>query len=154
MSPHPTPSPVVSPVKTLSLSDPEPPQHDLIRRKAKPRPVGGTSEMSLMTQENVLTTKTPRPPTPVAEDYSEEIIRFVKKQPHDRVTCKHVSGNNYRCNWWAPASGLNYDNPKMTGLTVTTHVVRQSRFLTVTKTAAGLVVNDWASTPRSEHEVG
>ncbi|MDB5174268.1 MAG: hypothetical protein JWN51_3041 [Phycisphaerales bacterium] len=100
-----------------------------------------------MTQENVVTAKTPRPAAAVAEDYSEEIIRFVKKRPEDRVTCKHVSGNNYRCNWWAPASGLKYDNPQMTGLTVTTHVVRLSRFLTVTKNAEGLVVNDWTPTP-------
>jgi hypothetical protein len=107
-----------------------------------------------MTQENVAAPQTPRAPAavPVAQDYSEEIVRSLQKRPEDRVTCKRVSGNNYRCNWWSPASDQKYDNPLMTGLMVTTHVVRLSRFVTVTKTSAGLIVNDWAPTPRVEVE--
>lgn len=105
-----------------------------------------------MTQENAAAPTPPSAPvaSAVAEDYSEEIVRLVKKRPADRVTCKRVSGNNYRCNWWSPADDGKYDNPQMSGLTVTTHVVRQSRFLTVTKSAGGLVVNDWAPTPRQQ----
>jgi hypothetical protein len=105
-----------------------------------------------MTQENVATPPTPRPAPTAEHDYSEEIVRLVEKGPKDRVTCKHVSGNNYRCNWWSPAIDVKYDNPQMAGLMVTTHVVRQSRFLTVTKTAAGLAVKDWA--PRPQQEAG
>ncbi|MDB5329583.1 MAG: hypothetical protein JWP03_734 [Phycisphaerales bacterium] len=101
-----------------------------------------------MAEENVVVAKAPRPA--VTEDYSEEIVRFVKKRPEDRVTCKKVSGNNYRCNWWSPASDTKYDNPAMTGMMVTTHVVRLSRFLTVTKSSEGLIVNDWAPTPPPE----
>lgn len=101
-----------------------------------------------MTEEKVVVADAPRAPEPVAQDFSEEIARFVEKRPEDRVSCKRVSGNNYRCNWWAPASDTKYDNPQMFGLTVTTHVVRLSRFLTVTKTSAGLVVKDWKPSQR------
>lgn len=104
-----------------------------------------------MPQENMIAPKAPRPPAaPAVQDFSEEIVRFVAKRPEDRVTCKRVSGNHYRCNWWSPASDTKYDNPQMAGLLVTTHVVRKSRFLTVTKNATGLVVNDWAPAPRVE----
>jgi hypothetical protein len=101
-----------------------------------------------MPAEKVTEAKVARPPAAASQDFSEEIVRFVEKRPEDRVTCKHVSGNNYRCNWWSPASDKRYDNPLMVGLLVTTHVVRLSRFLTVTKSATGLVVNDWVPTPR------
>ena len=85
----------------------------------------------------------PRPTAaPVATDLSAEIILMLDKRPADRVTCRRVSGDNYRCNWWAPASAGGYDNPGMPGLTVTTHRVRQSRFLTATRTAHGLVITD------------
>jgi hypothetical protein len=85
----------------------------------------------------------PRPePAPAALDLSEEIILSVDKQPNDRVTCRRIFGDHYRCNWWAPATLACYDNPGMAGLTVTTHRVRQSRFLTATRTAAGLVLAD------------
>jgi hypothetical protein len=77
-----------------------------------------------------------------ATDLSSEIIQTIEKRPADRVTCRWISGNNYRCNWWAPSAVLGYDNPCMAGLTVTTHRVRQSRFLTVTKTAQGLIFVD------------
>lgn len=80
-----------------------------------------------------------------SEDLSSEIIHVVEKRPADRVTCRWISGNNYRCNWWAPMAIAGYDNPRMTGLTVTTHRVRQSRFLTVTKTAEGLVLTEAAN---------
>lgn len=79
---------------------------------------------------------TPRP----REDLSSEIIKALEKRPADRVTCRWISDDNYRCNWWAPMGIGGYDNPRMTGLTVTTHRVRQSRFLTVTKSAEGLVI--------------
>jgi hypothetical protein len=84
----------------------------------------------------------PSHPAPASADLSDEIIHHVDKQPNDRVTCRRISGDKYRCNWWAPSPVLGYDNPAMPGLTVTTHRVRQSRFLIVIKTAKGLVVSD------------
>lgn len=80
------------------------------------------------------------PSASAAADLSEEIIHSIDRRPNDRVTCRRISGNNYRCNWWAPAPVGGYDNPAMPGLTVTTHRVRQSRFITATKTANGLVL--------------
>lgn len=80
---------------------------------------------------------------PVApQDLSGEIASAVERAADERVTCKRVSANNYRCNWWAPESIVGYDNPRMHGLLVTTHRVRRSRFLTVTKTAQGLVIEN------------
>ena len=74
------------------------------------------------------------------EDLSAEIVKEIDRLPGDRVTCRWVAGNNYRCNWWAREGTAGYDNPGMRGLTVTTHRVRQSRFLNVTRGYRGLVI--------------
>jgi len=79
-------------------------------------------------------------PEELTADLSAEIIKSVEKWPEDRVTCRHISGNNYRCNWWSAADNSRDDNPKMGGLLVTTHRVRQSRFLNVTRSIRGLVI--------------
>src|SRR5688572_18984337 len=85
---------------------------------------------------------TKRGAAPAAEslDLSARIIAEVAKLPADRVTCRRISGNSYRCNWWAPQNAAGYDNPSMEGLTVTTHRVRQSQFLRVSETYKGLVM--------------
>jgi hypothetical protein len=75
-------------------------------------------------------------------DLSPEIIQSITKGHDQRVTCVHVSGNNYRCNWWSPAPSKHYDNPGMRGLLVTTHVVTKSRFLNVVRVNNQLVVKD------------
>jgi hypothetical protein len=80
-------------------------------------------------------------PAPSA-DLSAEIVKKVKKEPGDRVTCRRIAGDNYRCNWWAAATAAGYDNPSMSGLTVTTHRVRQSRFLCVVSGPEGLVITE------------
>ena len=77
-----------------------------------------------------------------AVDLSAEIVRLVQKQRHDRVTCRRIGGDGYRCNWWAPGDTAGYDNPAMAALTVTTHRVRRSRFLYVTRTAKGLLIQE------------
>jgi hypothetical protein len=80
-------------------------------------------------------------PAPAASaDLSREIVKQLTKRPSDRVTVRHVSGNHYRCNWWSPGDTDAYDNPQMGGLTVTTHRVRQSQFLRVTRSGAGLSI--------------
>ena len=81
-------------------------------------------------------------PAPVqsVEDLSEEIVRTIEKRPEDRVMCRRIWGNSYRCNWWSAADSSNYDNPGMAGNLVTTHTIRKSRFLKVTRSRLGLVI--------------
>lgn len=78
-------------------------------------------------------------------DLSAEIIRTVARSAGERVTCRRVVGDKYRCNWWAAHSTNGYDNPDMTGQLVTTHRVRHSEMLRVTKTSAGLVMEPVAA---------
>jgi hypothetical protein len=80
-----------------------------------------------------------------SQDLSGEISRFVEKQPGDFIRCTLVCNDNYRCNWWAAQSTKGYDNPGMTGLLVTTHRVRKSRFLHVTKSGDRLVIQEVGS---------
>jgi hypothetical protein len=79
------------------------------------------------------------PEKPMA-DLSAEIAKFLPRSARQRVTCRRIVGNSYRCNWWTPQDTSSYDNPSMTGLTVTTHRVTKSEVLHVTKTAQGLVI--------------
>jgi hypothetical protein len=69
----------------------------------------------------------------VNPDLSAEIAATIDRDPGDRVRVTHIGGDSYRCNWWAPGNTASFDNPSMYGLTVTTHVVRKSQFLTVVK---------------------
>jgi hypothetical protein len=74
-------------------------------------------------------------------DLSTEIAAHVERQPGDAVKCRRIDGDSYRCNWWAAQPTASYDNPGMYGLLVTTHRVRKSQFLRVTKSPTrGLVI--------------
>jgi hypothetical protein len=84
------------------------------------------------------------------EDLSDEISRTVEKHPGDLVRCTRVSIDGYRCNWWAAHSTGGYDNPDMTGLLVTTHRVRRSRFLRVTKEQGHLVIRELPTRPAAD----
>lgn len=75
-------------------------------------------------------------------DLSAEVVMTVEKQARDHVKCTRVTADTYRCNWWAPEPTAGYDNPSMSGLLVTTHRVRKSRFLHVLKTPKGLVITE------------
>ena len=77
---------------------------------------------------------------PAATDLSAEIAAAIEREPGDRVRVTWISGTNYRCNWWAPGSAAQYDNPSMPGLLITTHRVRKSRFLSVTKVGGRLLI--------------
>ena len=84
-------------------------------------------------------------PTPACDaagdDLSAEIAAHVERQPGDAVKCRRIDGESYRCNWWAAQATGGYDNPGMSGLLVTTHRVRKSQFLRVTRSPTrGLVV--------------
>jgi hypothetical protein len=81
-------------------------------------------------------------PATAASDLSREIAFAVEREPGDRVRVTWIQGPNYRCNWWSPSSNALYDNPGMCGLLLTTHRVRMSRFLSVTKVGDGLVIDD------------
>jgi hypothetical protein len=74
------------------------------------------------------------------EDLSAQIALAVERWPDDLVRCTRVGGSCYRCNWWSPDNRTSYDNPGMGGMMVTTHSVRMSRFLIVTKTYDGLQI--------------
>jgi hypothetical protein len=75
------------------------------------------------------------------DDLSSEIVAYVEKQAGDVVKCRRIDKDNYRCNWWAAQATGGYDNPGMFGLLVTTHRVRKSQFLRVTRSPTrGLVV--------------
>jgi hypothetical protein len=86
-----------------------------------------------------------------SDDLSDEITRSVEKQSGDMVKCTRVSVDGYRCNWWAPHATAGYDNPSMSGLLVTTHRVRRSRFLRVTKENGRLVIRELPTRP-PEHD--
>src|SRR5688500_14468131 len=78
---------------------------------------------------------------PGDDDLSAEIAAHVEKQLGDVVKCRRIDGDNYRCNWWAAQATGGYDNPGMYGLLVTTHRVRKSQFLRVTRSPTrGLVI--------------
>jgi hypothetical protein len=93
-----------------------------------------------MSKETEPFAKTERPAADI--DLSSEIAQTVARDFDERVTCRRVSGNSYRCNWWSPSRSKRYDNPRMEGLLVTTHVVSKSRFLNVTKVDQRLLIND------------
>jgi hypothetical protein len=64
----------------------------------------------------------------IGEDLSQEIARQIARE---QVTCRRVSKEHYRCNWWVLQDTAGYDNPRMHGLTVTTSRISQSHFLHV-----------------------
>jgi hypothetical protein len=72
-------------------------------------------------------------PSPAGADLSARIVETVKRQPGDEVRCVHVTGDKYRCNWWARQATNTYDNPAMRGgQLATTYRIRKSCFLRVT----------------------
>jgi hypothetical protein len=77
-----------------------------------------------------------------AIDLSAEIALAVERRTGDQVKCTRITADTYRCNWWSAFTSEGYDNPKMAGLLVTTHRVRMSRFLYVTKDAGKLVISE------------
>ena len=83
---------------------------------------------------------------PSVQDLSAEIVDAVRKSPGERVTCRRVFDNKYRCNWWSAGGTSKYDNPEMTGQLVTTHRVSRSEMLRVVKTPAGLVIEVMSGT--------
>jgi hypothetical protein len=77
---------------------------------------------------------------PGADDLSAEIVRIIPREAREHVTCRQITPNHYRCNWWRPESLANYDNPRMQGLLVTTNRICRSSFLRVTKGDGGKLI--------------
>ncbi len=85
---------------------------------------------------------------PRVSDLSDEISRAVRKSAGERVTCRRIYGDNYRCNWWSAQKTDSYDNPSMAGQLVMTHRIARSELLHVTKSNAGLVIKTVPGEPR------
>ena len=83
------------------------------------------------------------PEEPVA-DLSSEILKTLPRASGERVTCRRITGNHYRCNWWSALKSNDRD-VAMTGLAVTTHRVSKSQMLYVTRTADGLSIKPVSS---------
>lgn len=85
-------------------------------------------------------------PAAIIKDLSKEISTTVKRQAGDEVRCVHVTGDKYRCNWWALAGEGTYDNPAMKGgQLATTYRIRKSCFMRVTKKGDQLVIVEMPS---------
>ena len=67
------------------------------------------------------------------EDLSAEIIKQIPRERGEQVTCRRITKNHYRCNWWRAEDTAAYDNPSMSGLLVTTNRICKSQFLRVTR---------------------
>ena len=75
------------------------------------------------------------------EDLSPLVAQTIGREPGDHVECTRIHGSRYRCNWWTAQATGAYDNPDMKGgQLATTHRIRQSRFLDVTRTSEGLQI--------------
>jgi hypothetical protein len=73
-------------------------------------------------------------------DLSSAIIKTIPRKAREQVTCRRITKNHYRCNWWTLQDTGAYGNPGMTGMTVTTSRISQSQFLHVTKDGKGLAI--------------
>jgi hypothetical protein len=86
-----------------------------------------------------------RVPTAPGEDLSGRIEQAVVRQRHDRVKCVRVSGDFYRCNWWAvaPADKASRGDRSAWGAVAMSRV-RESRFLHVTLEGGALKMDEAA----------
>jgi len=64
------------------------------------------------------------------EDHSRAIELAVARGPLDRVKCVRLFDDKYRCNWWAPMAAHPSNNRAFDWSTLSTHHVRESRFIT------------------------
>ena len=80
----------------------------------------------------------------VSPDLSTEIVQMLEKLPGERVRCRRVSANTYRCNWLSPeresGEALRF---------IDTFRIRESKFLHVTKAEGKLVIEDWTQTAKN-----
>jgi hypothetical protein len=73
-------------------------------------------------------------------DLSGEIATAIERAPGETVRCRRISGDRYRCNWWAPLARGDAARGASAGLLITTQRVVKSRLLHVTRSREGLVI--------------
>ena len=86
----------------------------------------------------LLVDKTPSKPTATA-DLSAEIAMSVEREKGEKVKCRRIYGDNYRCNW------LTIDgraSQRGMSLALETYRIRESKFLRVKKVGEQLVIED------------
>jgi hypothetical protein len=72
-------------------------------------------------------------------DLSAEIAMTVEREKGERVKCRRVFGDNYRCNWMSVDTR---GGARGASLAVDTYRVRASKFLRVRKHGEHLVIED------------
>lgn len=72
-------------------------------------------------------------------DLSAEIAQTVQRQPGDRVRCRRVFKNTYRCNWHAPERSHAGDRAARF---LETYRIRDSKFLRASRVDGALVIED------------
>jgi hypothetical protein len=80
------------------------------------------------------------PAAPAFHDLSAEIVRTIAREPDEQVTCRHIYGDHYRCNWWQNRQTTATNNRTIPGLLATMSRIGKSQFLKVTSTATGLSI--------------
>ncbi|MGD0462084.1 MAG: hypothetical protein ABSB74_06320 [Tepidisphaeraceae bacterium] len=93
-----------------------------------------------MTQENTVPVESPGKTGDV--DLSSEIVLAVAKKSIEHVTCRRVTRDHYRCNWWMPDNIGENGKPAREGPLVITNRICKSRFLHVTKNTGGLQISE------------
>jgi hypothetical protein len=88
-----------------------------------------------MAENNVLEQKAVIPVKSAPEDLSGELEKFMQRLPDERIKVVRVFDNYYRCNLWS-AEKSNQSFWLATG------TIKESKFLRVTKTSAGLQIQD------------
>lgn len=73
-------------------------------------------------------------PEPAPADYSEAIEQSLARRSNEELRCVRVFGDRYRCNWWRRDDGAAEE--------IAVRTVVRSKFLRVTRTAAGLEIED------------
>lgn len=63
------------------------------------------------------------------EDLAQAVTSALGRQRGEEVRCTHVYGDYYRCNWWVHGGTGNSE-------------IRRSRFVRVTSTPDGLLIED------------
>jgi hypothetical protein len=77
--------------------------------------------------------------SPVTPDLSAEIALTVERLKGERVKCRRIFGDNYRCNWLTVDEGA---AQRGRSLALDSYRIRTSKFLRVKKVGEQLVIED------------
>ena len=79
------------------------------------------------------------PKSQVTPDLSAEIALTVERLKGEKVKCRRIFGDNYRCNWLTVDEGA---AQRGRSLALDTYRIRASKFLRVKKVGEQLVIED------------